>query len=192
MMPLRITSLVSLRLWLGPAHLAGQVGERVPVLVDTPQVGAERAASLYHKLIDPKALVEPTPDGKALLVRDFPDQVARFRRVMALLEREGAGDKRVFVRPVRFRDPDELVALLSEVGGATERLDAEFVTDARTGQLIVVATREVYARLHRLIERLDLPESGAGERRVWVEPSPPGGVPPIGSTTAPQRAATRR
>lgn len=139
-------------------------------------MGAERALTLYERVIgqsgESSAMVGRQPN--MLVVRDTPERLARFRRLLAALDRGGA-ERRLYVRPVSHLAPSALASLLAELAPADVRL----VPDDRSGALIVSATLTDYRRLDALIRRLDVPGEGRDSRQIRVTPAPSeGGFPP--------------
>lgn len=139
-------------------------------------MGAERALALYERVIgqsgESSAMVGRQPN--MLVVRDTPERLGRFRKLLAALDRGGA-ERRLYVRPVTHLAPSELVSLLAELAPADVRL----VPDDRSSALIVSATLADYRRLDTLIRRLDVPGEGRDTREIRVTPAPSeGGFPP--------------
>lgn len=146
------------------------------IFLEENGMGAERALTLYERVIgksgESSAMVGRQPN--MLVVRDTPQRLARFRRLLDALDRGGA-DRRLYVRPVTHVAPSQLASLLAELAPADVRL----VPDDRSGALIVSATLPDYRRLDTLIRRLDVPGEGRNTREIRVTPAPSeGGFPP--------------
>jgi type II secretory pathway component GspD/PulD (secretin) len=132
-------------------------------------MGAERALALYERVIgqsgESSAMVGRQPN--MLVVRDTPERLARFRRLLDALDRGGA-ERRLYVRPVAHLAPSELAPA-----------DVRLVPDDRSSALIVSATLADYRRLDALIRRIDVPAEGRDTRQIRVTPGPSeGGFPP--------------
>lgn len=156
--------------------------ERVTRVVRLEHVEIQRALELYPKLVGSTGTIEVSASQNAVIIHDFPESIRRFERILAILDVPHGTTLRIYVRPILYRQPEELVSLVSAVWESKSGPAPRFVADDRTGQLIVVASAESYRKLDRLLRRLDVPERDSG-RGLWIEPSPPGDLPPLGSSS---------
>ena len=129
----------------GPAR-AEPSPSRVTAVIFLKHMPATRAVAIYERVLGRihGALASPGRDNRSVTVRDAPQRVDRFRKLLAKLDLPGA-ELRVFVRPVLHRRPRELEQLITEVLKAKKtRAPVTMVADSASRQLVVCTTRRVY------------------------------------------------
>ncbi|NUN16280.1 MAG: hypothetical protein HUU55_21850 [Myxococcales bacterium] len=179
--PLIFTLLVVIFAILMAVPLAA-ANERITRVVKLHHVEPQRVLDLYQKLAGKTGTVDVSSGQNAVVIHDYPESIRRFERILSLLDVPKGGALRIYVRPILHRDPQELVDLVSAVWETKTGPPPRFVSDERTGQLIVVTTAESYRKLDRLLRRLDVPERGQ-EKELWIEPAPPGDLPQLGTSS---------
>ncbi len=133
-------------------------------------MSAERAMALYDRVIGQQgeSVVVQGRDEDTLVVKDTPARLARFRALLAALDRGSARGERIFVRPVVYLTPSALTVLVERVFDAEGWPAVVLIPDDRSRQLVVRTTRAHYDTLDALIRRLDqpVPDRGRAIRRL--------------------------
>lgn len=157
--------------WSAPANAAGPY-EEITTIIFLKTIKSDTAITLYERVVG------KTPgtrlvrrDERTLVVHDLRSRVARFTKLLAVLDLPSKSKVGLYIRPVIHRRPSELAALLDKLL-ADERSGAplHIIADDRSGQLIVRATPATYATLDKLARRLDVP--GRGGKKIRVLPAP--------------------
>lgn len=141
---------------------------------------AERAILLHQRLLGPagESTIVLGRQPNVVVVRDTPERLRRFHRILDALDQRGAAKKHIYVRPVRHLAASELARLAEEILAAQEGDDAvKMVPDDRSGQLVVMCRRDTYFALDRLFRRLDAPADARRDREIRVTPAPAGTKP---------------
>lgn len=140
---------------------------------------AERALLLHERLLGQagEGNIVRGRQPNVVVVKDTPERLARFHALLAALDREGAAQLRIFIRPVQHVMASELAALAGEV---VDDPALRMVPDDRSRQLVVMARPETYRALDRLLRKLDVPSDKGRQIRVTPAPadSRPGEFPP--------------
>jgi type II secretory pathway component GspD/PulD (secretin) len=135
-------------------------------------MSVSRAAALYERVIGfgVGGRLVPGRDGRSLIVHDLKERLERFRRFLELLDVEGRGEFKIFVRPVQHVVPSELANIVAEVFYDDERRGVVLVPDDRTRLLIVQSTTDTYHKIDNLIRNLDVPLPR--KKSIRVAPAP--------------------
>ncbi len=147
-------------------------------------LSAERAITIHERLLGQvgESAIVLGRQPNVVVVKDTPLRLSRFREILALLDRPGAAERRIYIRPVRHLAPSELARLVAEVidqgGDAAEAV--QLVPDDRGRQLVVMCRERTYRSLDRLMRKLDVGSTNPREIRVTPAPadSKPGEFPP--------------
>jgi len=130
---------------------------------------AERALVLHERLLgqegESTAVLGRQPN--MIVVKDTPARLKRFRDLLAILDKPGAGEMHIYIRPVQYVLPSELVTLATQVidqaalgkgpGSPSAALaKVRMVPDDRSQQLLVMCRPPTYLVLDRLLRRLDV------------------------------------
>lgn len=131
-----------------------------------------RAMLLFDRVIrsGSQSVIVEGKGPNVVVARDYPAQLARFRELLADLDRPGEAGARIYVRPVQFVVASALAQTLEGMYDSAE--PPRMVPDDRTGQLVVQTTPERYRALDKLIRKLDVPSRPAREPPARPRPSP--------------------
>jgi len=131
---------------------------------------APQAIQVYERIMGttPGATIAAAPGGDAVIVRDSPERLSRFKGLLVWLDLPGPKGRRIYVRPVAHRAASELVDATRRIFGDSLGEDVGLAPDDRTNQLVVHARPVEYVELDRLLRRLDVP--ARDERRIFVLP----------------------
>ncbi len=118
--------------------------------------------------------------GELIILTDTGSSVRRLMKIIREVDDPEMEDaEKIFFFQLQAADPEETAETIREIfgekdagkknkkGGASDKSGAAFsrvVVDERTGTLIVVAPKDDYEVIRRLIERLDVPLAGGGGR----------------------------
>lgn len=151
------------------------------------ELSADRAIALHERVIGDagESTIVRGRQANMIVVKDTPERLSRFRKLLAALDAAGSAELHVYVRPVRHVLPSALAARAAEVydgangGGGAPKM----VPDDRSMQLVVMCPPDQYRALDRLLRKLDvaagLPSARPGQgRAVRVTPAPDGPFPP--------------
>jgi general secretion pathway protein D len=118
--------------------------------------------------------------GNLLIITDRGSVVKRLRNIVRELDTAGTGEI-IFFYQLQYADPEEVAAIIREAFGEgsakaapkkgkkkgsadTGATFSRVIVDARTGTLVIVASRSDYATIYKLIQRLDVRLAGGGGR----------------------------
>jgi type II secretory pathway component GspD/PulD (secretin) len=134
---------------------------------------AERAIVLHDRLIGQsgESTIVVGRQPNMIVVKDTPERLKRFRALLAVLDKPGAGEMHIYVRPVQYVVPSELMALAMEVIDAQAAAKVRMVPDDRSQQLLVMCRPATYLTLDKLLRRLDVPTKNRREIRVTPAPT---------------------
>lgn len=108
-----------------------------------------------------------------LVVVDTARRIKAFRALLREIDRGAPGD-RIFIRPTVARPASELAAFIDETFALERPL---VIADDHAGQIVVRTSRATYARIDRLLRRLDQPLRDTRDIRVTPAPQD-GDFPP--------------
>ena len=136
---------------------------------------AERAIVLHERLMGQQgeSTIVVGRQPNMIVVKDTPERLKRFRGLLAVLDKPGAGEMHIYVRPVQHVMPSELMALALEVIDPQAEAKVRMVPDDRSQQLLVMCRPATYLVLDKLMRRLDVPTKN--RRDVRVTPGPTDG-----------------
>jgi len=119
---------------------------------------AERALTLHERVLgqegESTAVLGRQPN--VIVIKDTPARLARFRELLAILDKPGAAEMHIYIRPVQYVLPSELVSLATEVMDEQAATRVRMVPDDRSQQLLVMCRPQTYTALDRLLRRLDV------------------------------------
>ncbi|HYQ99660.1 MAG TPA: type II secretion system secretin GspD [Casimicrobiaceae bacterium] len=159
----------------GGAVAAGPVGaggDRLVTQVITLRYeSAAQLVNVLRPLITPNNTIAAYPNGNALIITDYADNVKRLDRVIASLDQPPGGEP--IVVPLRYASAIDLVPLLNRltadtaVAAAGAPPDAQqrvtVIADPRSNAVLVRADNPGrLARMRQLIEQLDTPGRPGG------------------------------
>jgi type II secretory pathway component GspD/PulD (secretin) len=138
-----------------PVHAADDVSTQVVMLQKMP---VSRAALIYRKVIGvgSDTRIEISKKQRMLVVRDRKSRLTRFTALIVLLDKDGAAELRIFVRPVLHVEPTALAKQLKQVMKTVSRAPLTIVPDPRSRKLVVMTTRTAYKKLDILARRIDV------------------------------------
>ena len=93
-----------------------------------------------------------------VVVKDTPERLKRFHALLTALDHQGAAAAKIYLRPVRYLLPSELVGVAAEVMDDPE---LRMIPDDHSRQLVVMCRPKTYLQLDRLLRRLDVASPGA-------------------------------
>lgn len=127
---------------------------------------AERALVLHERLLgqDGESTIVLGRQPNVIVVKDTPERLKRFRELLAILDKPGAAQMHIYIRPVQYLRPSELITLASEVMDETATGKLRMVPDDRSQQLLVMCRPSTYLVLDRLLRRLDVAAKPGGSR----------------------------
>ncbi|MBI4955077.1 MAG: type II secretion system secretin GspD, partial [Myxococcales bacterium] len=98
-----------------------------------------------------------------LIITDTGSNIRRMLRIVEEVDSGGAGDQ-IWMQPVHYRPASEVAAELNEMlaldSGKAGR--SRIIPDDHNNSLVLIATESDYQRLRDLLDRVDIPTSGAG------------------------------
>ncbi len=160
----------------GGAVSAGPVGaggDRLVTQVITLRYeSAAQLVNVLRPLITPNNTIAAYPNGNALIITDYADNVRRLDRVIASLDQPPGGEP--IVVPLRYASAIDLVPLLNRLiadaatvtaAGAPPDVQQRItvIADPRSNAILVRADNPGrVARLRQLIEQLDTPGRPGG------------------------------
>ncbi|MBK8251644.1 MAG: type II secretion system secretin GspD [Polyangiaceae bacterium] len=137
-------------------------------------VDATEVSTLLGKFKSKDGDISVYSPGNLLIITDTGTQIQRLLRIVEEIDVGGAGDQ-LWVEPIHYGGASDIATKLNEIldlkGGAGGKggkggPGAKIVPDDRTNSLIITATQADYMRLLKLIERIDVPQTGEGELHV--------------------------
>jgi general secretion pathway protein D len=133
-------------------------------------VDATEVANVLTKFKSKDGDVTVYPNGNLIIMTDTGSNVQRMLRLIEDIDVGGAGDQ-IWVEPVHYAGAPEVATKLNEIldlkgGGKGGKGGARITPDERTNSLVITATQPDYMRLLKLIERMDVPQSGEGQIHV--------------------------
>ena len=154
MKPLTLACLCLLMM-SSPAHAADDISTQVVFLQKMP---LSRADLIYLKVIGvgPDTRIEIVKKQRMLVVRDRKSRLRRFTVLIKALDKEGAAELRIFVRPVLHAEPALLAKKLTQVMKTVSRAPLTIVPDPRSRKLVVMTTRAAYKKIDILARRIDV------------------------------------
>lgn len=181
-----VGALSTVLLWCVQAA-ASPVATPATERIELRSMTAAQALEVHERVLGkaPGGTIVAAPKGDAVLVRDTPERLGRYRALLAWLDlpvspttkagkkaaselSPGRVERRIYVRPVVHRLASELVTVVRRIFGDSLGRDVAFAPDDRSGQLVVRARAHEYAEIDRLLRRLDV--HPRGERRIFVLP----------------------
>lgn len=119
---------------------------------------AERALTLHERVLgqegESTAVLGRQPN--VIVIKDTPARLARFRELLAILDKPGASEMHIYIRPVQYVLPSELIKLATDIMDETAATRVRMVPDDRSQQLLVMSKPATYLVLDRLLRRLDV------------------------------------
>ena len=161
----------------GGAVAAGSVGaggDRLVTQVITLRYeSAAQLVNVLRPLITPNNTIAAYPNGNALIITDYADNVKRLDRVIASLDQPPGGEP--IVVPLRYASAIDLVPLLNRLSAESATAAAAagappdvqqritVIADPRSNSILVRAENPGrVARMRELIEQLDTPGRPGG------------------------------
>ena len=131
---------------------------------------AAQLVNVLRPLITPNNTIAAFPNGNALVITDYADNLKRINRIVAALDQPPQGEPVLI--PVRHASAVDLVAMLNRIvgepqAGAGGAADAQqriaMVADGRSNSILVRSDNPGrVARVRQLIEQLDTPGRAGG------------------------------
>ena len=152
--------------------LAGGGDRLVTQVITLRYESAAQLVNVLRPLITPNNTIAAYPNGNALIITDYADNVKRLDRVIASLDQPPGGEP--IVVPLRYASAIDLVPLLNRLtadaataGAAGAPPDAQqrvaVIADPRSNAILVRADNPGrVARMRQLIEQLDTPGRPGG------------------------------
>src|SRR5262249_4234689 len=136
---------------------------------------ALQLVNVLRPLITPNNAIAAYPNGNALVITDYADNLRRIERIIASLDQPPGGE--LVVVPVRYASAIDLAALLNRMltevpgGGAAAPTDVQqritVLADSRSNSILVRADNPGrVARVRQLIEQLDTPGRPGGNMYI--------------------------
>jgi len=122
------------------------------------ELPAERALVLHERLLGQvgESTIVLGRQPNVIVVKDTPERLKRFRDLLAILDKGGAAEMHIYIRPVQYLLPSELVTLATEGMDEAATGKVRMVPDDRSQQLLVMCRPSTYLVLDRLLRRLDV------------------------------------
>ncbi len=142
----------------------------VETTIELRALRAEQAIALHTRVFgdDVGAVLSAKPGARALIVRDTPARLLRFRALLRWLDQAGDPNRRIYVRPTRHRAPSQLAEVARRVLGDAVGPGVIMAPEDRSAQLVIYARPRHYTELDGLLRRLDVTPRGG--RRIFVIP----------------------
>ncbi|MDG2051002.1 MAG: secretin N-terminal domain-containing protein [Myxococcota bacterium] len=137
-------------------------GRPITTLIGLDHVSAERAAETLRPYVSRNGLVLAYAPANSLILAGTEGQVVRWITIARMLD--AAAIEEVLVRTIRYRDVEQLAAML-EIIFNQGRLAKERVTiasDTRSSRIIIEGNALALIEIRRFIENFDRPVEGEG------------------------------
>jgi len=131
---------------------------------------AAQLVNVLRPLITPNNTIAAFPNGNALVITDYADNLKRINRIVAALDQPPQGEPVLI--PVRHASAVDLVAMLSRIvgepqagagGAADTQQRVAMIADGRSNSILVRSDNPGrVARVRQLIEQLDTPGRAGG------------------------------
>ena len=131
---------------------------------------AAQLVNVLRPLITPNNTIAAFPNGNALVITDYADNLRRINRIVAALDQPPQGEPVLI--PVRYASAVDLVAMLNRIvgepqagagGAADTQQRVAMIADGRSNSILVRSDNPGrVARVRQLIEQLDTPGRAGG------------------------------
>jgi len=131
---------------------------------------AAQLVNVLRPLITPNNTIAAFPNGNALVITDYADNLKRINRIVAALDQPPQGEPVLI--PVRHASAVDLVAMLNRIvgepqagagGAADTQQRVAMIADGRSNSILVRSDNPGrVARVRQLIEQLDTPGRAGG------------------------------
>ncbi len=161
----------------GPSGKAPSNDRYVTQLIRTQSGNTKDIIDVLNKLKSKQGSVDTV--GDLIILTDTGSSVRRLMKIIREVDDPEMEDaEKIFFFQLQAADPEETAETIREIfgekesskgrkgsdGGGKGAAFSRVVVDERTGTLIIVAPKDDYQVIRRLIERLDVPLAGGGGR----------------------------
>jgi type II secretory pathway component GspD/PulD (secretin) len=151
----RVLCLGLVSLWLIAAVTIPETETRVIFL---KSLTSSQAVKLYERVlgVSPETHLSEGRAVGSVVVRDTTERLDRFGSLLARLDVAELDRARIYARPTTYRLPSELQVLAEAAWKASGEEEVYMAAVDRSWLLVVHARPRAYARLDKLLRRLDV------------------------------------